>query len=158
MKQVEGLVERANELDEDPGTWDEAESLYREALRREPGHGRALVNLGRLLWARGRREEAVAAFRAAVRACPEHVEAQYNLGYSLLYLGYALPAAGALRAALRLAPNAMDALYVLAEAYEVVGCTGLMRRCLEDCAKLGGPEVAEYARKRLEGSRREPIA
>lgn len=56
-----------------------AEALYRKALAHDPGHVRALNNLGVVYLAQGRREKAVAALGRAVVLKRDYADPYYNL-------------------------------------------------------------------------------
>lgn len=71
---------RASELDGDPKTYEDAEKLYREALRLDPRFTEALINLGNLRYRRRDPFEAVECYRAAMKIDPKQVEPYYNTG------------------------------------------------------------------------------
>jgi hypothetical protein len=71
---------RANELDEDPMTYDEAERLYREAIRLDPTFHDAWTNLGNVRHRRRDSIEAVECYKRAIEIDPSHVEGYYNIG------------------------------------------------------------------------------
>ncbi|KGQ21067.1 tetratricopeptide repeat protein [Thermus filiformis] len=58
---------------------EEAEAAFREALARDRGHLRALVNLGNLHLERGEVEEAIRLYQEALRLDPEFPQAHHNL-------------------------------------------------------------------------------
>ena len=62
----------------------EAEKLYRQVLRLNPGMARAQAGLGLVLYLQGRPQEAIAAFRQAVESEPRNSELLYKLGNMLL--------------------------------------------------------------------------
>jgi predicted TPR repeat methyltransferase len=72
-----------------------AEALYRRALDAEPGHHRALNNLGSICEAQGRTAEAEQAYRRALAAAPDSAVVHFNLG-RLVHLGGRLSEAEAL--------------------------------------------------------------
>lgn len=61
----------------------EAISSYREALRLDPNHADAHINLGRLLHDAGNAKDAATHYRAALRARPNSTTAAFNLGVAL---------------------------------------------------------------------------
>lgn len=71
---------RASELDEDPMTYDEAERLYREAVRLDPSFDSAWTNLGNVRHRRHDSIEAVECYKRAAQIAPSQVEAYYNIG------------------------------------------------------------------------------
>ena len=58
---------------------EEAEAAFREALARDRGHLRALVNLGNLHLERGEVEEAIRLYQQALRQDPDFPQAHHNL-------------------------------------------------------------------------------
>jgi tetratricopeptide (TPR) repeat protein len=75
------------------------------AIRVNPNHFRAHVNLGVTLQALRRYEEALAAHRAALALNPDGAASHANLGRSLLSLGRATEGGRALQTAVRLDPS-----------------------------------------------------
>ena len=61
------------------GRFDQAEAVYREALRRNPRDPVLLYDLGVLLHDRGRKREAMEAYEAALRDDPAFADCHYNL-------------------------------------------------------------------------------
>ncbi len=100
---------------------DEAHRAYREALRLDPGHPDALVNVGRLLHEAGRVDEAEGRYRAALEADPEHPLAHFNLGVALDDAGRVDEAAEAYRRALVCDPRLSSAHFNLARLLEASG-------------------------------------
>src|SRR6185503_5672577 len=62
------------------GSYRDAESLWRDTLKKNPKAWLALNNLGQIQASKGRIEEAMDLYAAALRAKPEQVEAHNNLG------------------------------------------------------------------------------
>ncbi|MFH1278295.1 MAG: tetratricopeptide repeat protein [Candidatus Eisenbacteria bacterium] len=58
-------------IEEVTGHTEEAESLYREALEKDPGQGEGAANLGRLLAISGRAEEAIPLLEIGARQLPD---------------------------------------------------------------------------------------
>jgi len=85
-----------------------AESRFREALRREPGHAPACSNLGMVLVEQRFLDEGLARLRQAVELDPGHAGARINLANTLHYDGQVDAAIGHYREALRLAPEAPE--------------------------------------------------
>jgi hypothetical protein len=71
---------RASELDGDPKTYEDAEKLYRKALRLDPRFSEAWINLGNLRHRRCDSFEAIECYQAALRIDGKQVEPYYNIG------------------------------------------------------------------------------
>jgi tetratricopeptide (TPR) repeat protein len=67
--------------------WDDSVADYECALGLKPGFGEALVNMGNIHKAQGRKAPALAAYREAVRHNPEYVDGHLNLSFMELELG-----------------------------------------------------------------------
>jgi len=95
----------------------EAEDYYRRALKADPEHGAALVNLGGLLARQRRLDEAIPLFKRALARDPANLEARVGLGAALSIQGNNAEAVATLEAGEKLgAPS--PALYnALAMAY-----------------------------------------
>lgn len=65
------------------GRGDEARDAYRAALKMDPKHIAARINLGRLLHAADQPEEAESHYRAALEQDPHNALAAFNLGVAL---------------------------------------------------------------------------
>jgi tetratricopeptide (TPR) repeat protein len=88
------------------GIYQDAETLYRATLLRNPGSWMAHNNLGSILAKTGRAPEAIAEFEAALRIRPEYAEAHNNLANVLEEIPGRLPEAVThLQAALRGRPG-----------------------------------------------------
>lgn len=98
-----------------------AVGAYRKALKSDPSHADAHVNLGRLLQERGQPAEAEKHYRAALALREDDATAAYNLGTVLEDLGKLQPAIDAYSEALARHPSYADAHYNLARLYERVG-------------------------------------
>ena len=96
----------------------EAKDAYERALRADPSHADAHVNLGRVLHEEGATAAAEQHYRAAMEADPHHEIAAFNLGVALEDLGRIADALHAYRRALSLDPENADAHYNLAGIYE----------------------------------------
>jgi tetratricopeptide (TPR) repeat protein len=112
------LYLRASQLDENPETMDEAETLYREALRNDPALGIVYTNLGNVRFRRGDEEQAEALYRTALMLERKQPEAQYNLGYMQLHRGEPADAVPYFLGAIESDPKFADAYFNLAMAYE----------------------------------------
>ncbi|MBF0181684.1 MAG: tetratricopeptide repeat protein [Magnetococcales bacterium] len=93
---------------------DQAESLWRQALRIDPGHAEIWNNLGVLLKRQRRYAESEAALREAVRFRPDFHDAFVNLRNLLHEAGREAECEGVYREILRLAPGDCDSRYRLA--------------------------------------------
>jgi tetratricopeptide (TPR) repeat protein len=88
---------------------DQAEALFRRALKKEPDHVEANFNLANLLAARGEPETAVGFYSAALSADPEFTAAHFNLARVLDRLGRKQAAIACWRAYLELEPGSIFA-------------------------------------------------
>jgi tetratricopeptide (TPR) repeat protein len=95
-----------------------AQEAYEAALRQDPSHGPARVNLGRLLHERGDAAAAEAHYRAALAGKPEDATAAFNLGVALEDLGRDREALSAYESALQLDPSDADAHFNAANLCE----------------------------------------
>ena len=114
------LYSQASAIDDDPARLTEAEALYREALRCDPGLAVAMTNLGNIRWRLSDTEEAIALYREAIALDERQPEAHYNLGYALLEGRDPRGAITQLERAVALDPKFADAIFNLAMAYEQV--------------------------------------
>lgn len=144
------LYMRASQLDEDPSTFDEAESLYRQALEQDPYLAIAYTNLGNICF---RRQDDASAERLYLRALeiePQQSEAHYNLGYVMLERGDPGAAVPYFRSAIAADPTFADAYFNLAMAFEHIGDVQHARPCWKRYVELEPRGTwAEIARKHL---------
>ena len=96
----------------------EAIDAYERAVRADPNHADAHVNLGRLRHEANAPELAEQHYRAAVGAAPSHETAWFNLGVALEDLDRVPDAIAAYQQALRVDPSNADAHFNLAGIYE----------------------------------------
>jgi tetratricopeptide (TPR) repeat protein len=115
------LYLHASQLDEDPATMDDAESLYAQALELDPWLSIAYTNLGNIRFRRHQVTEAEALYKKALSIDPRQPEAQYNLGYVMLERGEAHLAVSLFRGAIESDPKFSDAYFNLAMAFEQLG-------------------------------------
>lgn len=150
---AQGWFEWALALEAEGGPNAEArvERGYRKALELEPDHPGALLNLGNLLYQRGKLAEARDLYRSAVEAAPEYAEAHYNLANVLDDLGQSDAAVSEYREALALAPDFQAAHFNLALVLEKMGDRPAAREHWAAYLRLEseGPS-AEIARSFLE--------
>ncbi len=111
---------RASALDEDPATFDEAEDLYKQAIRFDPQMGIAYTNLGNVRFRRGDEQGALTLYEKALSIDPQQPEAHYNLGYVALEHGDAERAVTHFEKALQADARFADAHFNLAMALERV--------------------------------------
>jgi tetratricopeptide (TPR) repeat protein len=144
------LYTKASQLDEDPDTMDEAEALYRRALRYDPWMAIVYTNLGNIRFRRGDEAQAEQLYRNALQIDSEQSESQYNLGYMMLHRGESPVAIAFFEGAIRSDPSFADAYFNLAMAYEHEGRVIKARRCWRRYLELE-PEGswAEIARHHL---------
>lgn len=112
------LYLRASQIDENPDTMDEAEALYREALRHDPSLAIIYTNLGNVRFRRGDEEQAESLYRTALLLESSQPEASYNIGYMKLHSGEPTEAIEYFRGAIESDPEFADAYFNLAMAYE----------------------------------------
>lgn len=115
------LYLRASELDEDPSTMAEAETLYRRAIEFDPWLTIAYTNLGNICFRRQDVAGAEKLYREALDIDRKQPEAQYNLGYVMLERGKAEEAIPLFLGAIDADPKFADAYFNLAMAYEQLG-------------------------------------
>ena len=128
MRAVRDARERADELTADQwyelacelemSNVVEARDAYERALRADPAHPDAHVNLGRILHEEGAPAAAERHYRAALSSDPDHETAAFNLGVALEDLGKIDEALIAYRRAVSLDDRNADAHYNLAGIYE----------------------------------------
>lgn len=102
----------------EPGAPDQAREAYERALRVEPGHCEAHVNLGRMLHERGDAAAAERHYRAALAQHPDDATAAFNLGVALEDLGDLRGALEAYERALESDPLDADAHFNAANLSE----------------------------------------
>jgi tetratricopeptide (TPR) repeat protein len=115
------LYLRASQLDEEPGTMDEAERLYREAITLDPWLAIAYTNLGNIRFRRQDGTRAEELYKKALEIDSRQPEAQYNLGYVMLERGEPDASITLFLGAIESDPKFSDAYFNLAMAYEQVG-------------------------------------
>lgn len=98
------------------GDFGRAETLYRAALDREPGHAESLHLLGRIAHTQGQSEAAVGLIEQAVALKPRKAVYRDTLGQALLLAGRNAEAVAAFRQAVRLDKSSVSALYNLGNA------------------------------------------
>jgi tetratricopeptide (TPR) repeat protein len=89
--------------------YDQAEDLFRQALKQEPDHVEANYNLANLLAARGELEAAVGFYSSALATDPEFTAAHFNLARVLDRLGRHQAAMACWRTYLELEPSSIFA-------------------------------------------------
>ena len=100
---------------------EQAADAYRRAVRLDPSHADAHVNLGRILHEQRAPLEAEKHYRAAMEADPAHDTAAFNLGVALEDLGRTADAIVAYEQALAIDPENADAHFNLAGILETRG-------------------------------------
>jgi tetratricopeptide (TPR) repeat protein len=113
----------------------EARIAYERALRLEPGHADAHVNLGRLLYNAGEMSAAERHFRAALDA-GANATAAFDLGVVLEDLSRADDAIEAYQRAIEADPDLADAHYNLARLLEGRGEPQAAIRHLAACKRI----------------------
>jgi tetratricopeptide (TPR) repeat protein len=144
------LYLKASQLDEDPETMDQAEGLYRAALRYDPWLAIVYTNLGNIRFRRGDEEQAEKLYRAALEIERTQPEAQYNLGYMMLHRGEPDRAIRYFNGAIENDPRFADAYFNLAMAYEQAGEREKARSCWQRYLELEPTGTwAEIARQHM---------
>jgi tetratricopeptide (TPR) repeat protein len=115
------LYSKASTLDEDPGSYDEAEKIYKRAIELDPHLAIAYTNLGNIRFRRADEKGAEELYRRALEIDDRQPEAHYNLGYVLLERGDAKRSVPCFQRALDADPRFGDAHFNLAMAYEQIG-------------------------------------
>lgn len=121
VTRARALYDRAKELDETPSTYSEAEHLYLEAIRLDPGLAIAYTNIGNV---RYRLRDILGAerwYREALERDPKQPEATYNLGTTALEEQNYSSAIKLLKRAIALDSAFADAWFTLADATEKSG-------------------------------------
>jgi len=108
-------------FDEEPATFDRAESCYRRAIELDPSFGHALTNLGNLRFRRGALAEAESLYRRALAVDGQQPEALYNLGYLASERGEHEDARACFASAVLSDPAFSDAHFNLAMTLEALG-------------------------------------
>ena len=111
------------------GNLDQAEALYRKALRKAPDHVDALHLLGGIAHERGRAEDAVQLISRAVALSPNLVAAHLNLGAALQGLNRLHEAAASFRTAISLQ---RDYAYAYCNLSTVLNLQGACASALEN--------------------------
>jgi len=99
------------------GSPDQAETEWREALRRAPNHWLILNNLGLAAARKKRYNEAIEDFQLSIRLRPNYADSHMNLGRTYAETGAGEKAEAQLRAAVALAPLYVQARNELAKFY-----------------------------------------
>ena len=135
------LFARAVEIDDlDP---EEGATLYRRALRLDPGHDLSMSNLGAIYF---RWEEYGAAetwWLRALQANPKQTEAHYNLGYLRAMQKAYAEAVLFFHAAIALDEGFADAHFNVADTLEKLGRREEARKHWRRYVQLGGPFVKQ---------------
>lgn len=119
---------RASALDEDPTSFEQAETLYRRAIALDPFLAIAYTNLGNLRFRVGDDSQAEMLYRHAIHLDTRQPEGHYNLGYVMLERGRFALAIDHFQRAIESDPRFADAHFNLAMAYESEGDSVRARR------------------------------
>jgi tetratricopeptide (TPR) repeat protein len=145
------LYLQASQLDEDPETMEEAEALYRAALKHDPWLAIVYTNLGNIRFRRMDEEQAEKLYRCALEIEKTQPEAQYNLGYMMLHRGEPQQSISHFEGAIASDPRFADAYFNLAMAYEQVGDRPRARGCWQRYLEIEPTGTwAEIARQHLQ--------
>jgi len=128
------------------GRLDEAEALYRDALRENPRSPDAHHNLGALLEARGRLDDAAIAYERAIEASDLHAASRYNLALLRARSGRDEDAIALLREAIDISPDFVDAHLSLGLLHRARGAIPDAREAFEQVLALApnDPRAHEY--------------
>jgi Tfp pilus assembly protein PilF len=99
----------------------DAETVWRDTVRKNPGAWMAHNNLGKCLTDAGKFDEAIARIEQALRIKPDHAPAHNNLGLALQKTGRLRDAISHYEQALRLEPGHVEALSNLGVALAGMG-------------------------------------
>lgn len=116
--EVQELFMEAVQLEEQPSTIAQAQSLYERLLELDPEHAAAAINLGTIYYNQRHYERAEALYRSATVMDPEYALAFFDLGNVLDEMQRLHEAIAAYQRAVQLVPQYADAHYNLALAYE----------------------------------------
>ena len=131
------------------GRLDAAAVAYREAIRLQPGYGKAHNNLGTVLKEQGQLEAAMACYRTALASAPEMAEPYYNLGIALAAQGRTDEALDAYRAAIDRQPNYVRALVNYGSLIERQGRLDEALACYDRAScRAGRGACASWPRQR----------
>jgi hypothetical protein len=111
----------ASAIDENPARMGEAETLYREAIRRDPSMAVAYTNLGNIRFRKGDTVEAETLYARALEIDANQPEALYNTGYIVLERGRSRESIEWFKRAVDADPAFADAWFNMAMAYEYEG-------------------------------------
>lgn len=126
------------------GRLQQAEQLYRQILRVDPGQVTVHNNLGIALRQRGALDEAETCFRRALGLNPDHAIALNNLGTMLLNRGALAEARAALERAVRLNPAYGDAYNGLGAVLQKSGQWAEAEECLARALQLQPRSAAAH--------------
>ncbi len=116
--QLQEMFVRAVQLEESPGTLEEAVAMYNAILDMKPGHAAACINLGTIFYNQRDFCRAEQMYRRATEADPEYALAFFDLGNVLDEMQRLNDAIEAYQKAIKIVPHYADAHYNLALAYE----------------------------------------
>lgn len=101
--------------------YDEAEKVFLEILKRQPGEPRASFNLGDIYLTRSEAARAVPFLEISARAFPAEFDTRFALGRAYLSVGNVEKAIGELQAAVGLNPQIAEGFYHLGRALQRAG-------------------------------------
>jgi len=119
-----------------------AETIWRDTLKKNPYSWMAHNNLGIMLEGEGRADEAIEHYKEALQLKADHAEANNNLGSALLSQGKFYESIGFLRRAIEVKANYPEAYYNLGAAYLIVGRYQDAVEAFRKCTKIK-PAFAE---------------
>jgi tetratricopeptide (TPR) repeat protein len=124
------------------GRFADAEAVYREAVRQDPGNADSWCFLGIACRAQGKLAEAASAYREALRLRPDFVEVLNNLGNVLSLQGLPAEAEGCYRQLLQIRPDYAEAHNNLGVALRNQGRLDEAMPCYREALRLR-PQYAD---------------
>jgi tetratricopeptide (TPR) repeat protein len=149
---AQAAFDEADKIDTDPKRYEQAEELYRKAIRLNPSLANARTNLGNVRYRRGDRDSALRHWQDALRVDPQQPEAYYNTGVAYLDNSEPRRAIPFFQTALGIVPKdelrlAADIHYNLASAFDELGYLDNARVHWKKHIELApDSESAKYAR------------
>ena len=120
-KTAQEWFEEGHRLDASPEGYGEALLAYRHAVRIDPGHADAFVNMGRIYFHQRKFIDAQRCFRQALKKSPYHAKAAFNLANVLDELSCTAESVQWYERAIEAKPDFADVYFNLARAAEKLG-------------------------------------
>jgi predicted TPR repeat methyltransferase len=123
---------------------DQAEKIYRQVLRKDPGHIDALHFLGLLRYQQGKTEQGLHLIRKALLKRPDYADAHNNLGIILKKQGKSEQAIMAFKTCLELTPDNTSALSNLGILFKEQGDFKQAIECYQQSIALNPAQTPAY--------------